>query len=262
MSLKESDRAWEQFGKEDPYFGVLTDEKFRKSNLTDAAKEEFFRSGEDYIADVLAKVHRYIDPTFNIRNALDFGCGVGRLVIPLASIADEVTGIDISPSMLAEARNNYETRNLQNVSLVLADDALSLVNQTYDFVHSFIVFQHIPVPRGEKIFRRLVSKLEAGGVGVVHFTYAKAYVPSRKRVFVQTYVPFGKNLLNLRAGKKFSAPEMQMNPYNLNEILVTMQTAGVTACHVEFTDHDKEFGVVVYFKKGISLASGNAVTSA
>jgi hypothetical protein len=42
-----------KFGKDDPYFGVLTAEKFRKKNLDRAALSEFFASGEDHVAHIL-----------------------------------------------------------------------------------------------------------------------------------------------------------------------------------------------------------------
>ncbi len=91
MFSTDTDKEWEKFGKDDPYFGVLTDNKYQKSNLTDEKKNEFFKSGFDYINNVLANIRQHIDQTFTIKKALDFGCGVGRLVIPLANLAEEVT---------------------------------------------------------------------------------------------------------------------------------------------------------------------------
>ena len=31
-------------------------------------------------------IHQYIDPAFRAQKALDFGCGVGRLIVPLAKM--------------------------------------------------------------------------------------------------------------------------------------------------------------------------------
>ena len=56
-----TDREWEKFGRNDPYFGVITHDKFRKANLTDEKKKEFFRSGYIYIDTVLKKIRKYID---------------------------------------------------------------------------------------------------------------------------------------------------------------------------------------------------------
>lgn len=248
-----SDREWEKFGENDPYFGVLTDDRFRKSNLTDDNKEKFFESGSKYIDAVLETIRQHIDRTFTIKRALDFGCGVGRLVIPLASVAQEVTGIDVSDSMLNEAKKNCEARLIRNVVLVKSDDNLSSLNGKYDFIHSYIVFQHIPVRRGERIFENLIAHLASDGVCVVHFTYAK---DSRRKGFVpflNRYVPLYRNLVNLIKGRKFFAPHMQMNNYDLNHLFLTIQRANCPDFYTTFTDHAGAFGIVVYFKKPRAL---------
>ena len=115
MFNSNTDREWEKFGKDDPYYGVFTHDNYRKSNITDEKKEEFFATGVNYVDDVLKKIRWHIDENFTIKKALDFGCGVGRLVIPLANIAQEVTGIDVSDSMLNEAKKNCSTREIKNV---------------------------------------------------------------------------------------------------------------------------------------------------
>jgi 2-polyprenyl-3-methyl-5-hydroxy-6-metoxy-1,4-benzoquinol methylase len=168
---KNTDREWEKYGKDEPYYGVLTDEKYYKSNLTDQLKEEFFTSGYHQIDGVLRKIRKHIEPSFKICKALDFGCGVGRLVIPLAKISEEVTGVDVSESMLKEAQKNCEFYSIKNVTLVKSDDGLSSIKGKFDFIHSFIVFQHIPIKRGEWIFKNLLEHLEDDGVGVFHFTF-------------------------------------------------------------------------------------------
>jgi len=244
-----TDKHWETYGRNDPYFGVITDDKFRSLNLTDENREEFFRSGEDYIAAIFRNVRRHIAPEFAARSALDFGCGVGRLLIPLAGLAQEVTGIDVSESMLQEARKNCDQRRLSNVSLVKADDSLSRLDRDYDFIHSYIVFQHIPVERGERIFAGLLKRLAPGGVGVVHFTYAKDYKPSVIIPFIKKYVPFANNIINWIKGEGFVSHDMQMNAYDLNHILLAVQKSDVSGFYAEFTHFVGELGLVLYFRK-------------
>ena len=36
-----TDQAWEKWGSQNPYFGVITDEKYRNENISAASKEEF-----------------------------------------------------------------------------------------------------------------------------------------------------------------------------------------------------------------------------
>ena len=55
---------------------------------------------------------------------LDVGCGTGATAIPFAAAVapnGNVTGVDISEPMLAQARQNIATAGAGNVSLVLAD---------------------------------------------------------------------------------------------------------------------------------------------
>ena len=248
MVDKTTDRAWERYGSEDPYFGVLTHEKYRRGRMTDADKEAFLSSGFAHVDEVLATIRRHIDPAFCIDRALDFGCGVARVVIPLAAVATEVTGMDVSESMLKEARRNCDAHGLRNVKLVKSDDELSLLKGSYSLVHSFIVFQHIPVPRGETIFRRLLECLEAGGVAVLHLMYARAHGLGWKDL-IKKHVPLVRSILARRRDRRALAPEMQMNPYDLNRLFAIVQAANVHDVHLQFTDHGGERGVVLYFQK-------------
>jgi len=248
--LSNTDREWEKFGKSDPYFGVVSHDKFLKVNLTDRNKEEFFESGSRYVDDLLGKIKHHVSPAFTVKKALDFGCGVGRLTIPLANVAQEVAGLDVSDSMLSEARKNCDARSIGNVSLFKSDDSLSALKEKYDLIHSFIVFQHIPVTRGERIFENLLEHLENDGVCVVHFTYSSRDQTRNRLVSrIKNLVPFSGNLINLMKGKKFLSPQMQMNTYDLNRLFFTIQTAGVRNSFIEFTDHGGQLGVVAFFQK-------------
>jgi cyclopropane fatty-acyl-phospholipid synthase-like methyltransferase len=249
MFRSDTDKEWEIYGKDDPYFGVITHDKFHKCNLTDENKEEFFRSGSIYIDNVLKKIRQHIDPTFTIKEALDFGCGVGRLVIPLADVAKEVTGIDVSDSMLNEAKKNCEAHSISNVVLVKSDDSLSSLKDKYDFIHSFIVFQHIPVKRGEYIFQNLMAHLEDEGVCVIHVTYAKDDTINKLVSLINNYVPLAKNVINLFKERDFFGPQMQMNTYDLNRLLLIMQKMNICEFHAEYTNHGGVLGVVLFFRK-------------
>jgi ubiquinone/menaquinone biosynthesis C-methylase UbiE len=250
MFYQNTDREWEKFAATDPYFAVLTDDKYRRSDLTEKNKTDFFRSGYDYIDDVLSNIRKYIDAEFTPKKTLDFGCGVGRLVIPLAEIAEHVIGIDVSESMLNEAEKNCESRSIRNVSFLKSDDHLSILNSNYDFIHSFIVFPHIPVKRGERIFRNLLEHLKDGGVCVIHFTYAKTYKVKRLIPWIKNYIPLAKNFINLIEGRHFFYPQMQMNSYDLNKVFYWIQQNKIRDFYAQYTNHGGEFlGILVYFKK-------------
>lgn len=256
-----TDEEWEKWGEKDPYFGVITHDKFRKSKITDEDKKEFFKSGENHINHVLEVCRRHIDKTFIPKKVLDFGCGVGRLVLPLAELAECVVGLDVSESMLKEARINCEKRSLSNIILLKTDDNLSPLDCTFNFIHSFIVFQHIPVLRGRQIFKKLLEHLEDGGICALQFTYAKTIfsenygtqdlaphkkvrIPRGLKHFIYKSLSYKKTL-----HKTEGDPEMQMNPYNANELFFLMQMAGIKNFYIEFTDHCGELGIFLYFQK-------------
>lgn len=54
--------------------------------------------------DALIEYVRSLNIDCPRKHALDFGCGVGRLTQALAAHFDEVTGVDISPSMIKLAK--------------------------------------------------------------------------------------------------------------------------------------------------------------
>jgi cyclopropane fatty-acyl-phospholipid synthase-like methyltransferase len=247
---RKTDRNWERIGESDPYYGVLTEEKFRSANLTEELKEEFFKTGTDHITHVVSRIRQHLDPSYEVHSALDFGCGTGRLVVPLAAIAENVTGVDISEAMLEEARINCESRSLKNVALAKSDDKLSMVSGRFNFIHSIVVFQHIPVSRGEKIFERLLELLEPGGVCVVHFTYGKDSRARKLKELIRKYVPFAQGVRNILNGNKFLEPQMQMNDYNLNRIFFAIQSNLRTSySYVEYVNHDGALGLIVYCRK-------------
>lgn len=251
-----TDSAWEEWGRREPYFGVITNAKFRRAALTEAARNEFFESGRVHVEYVFRMIRKYIAPTFQPVAVLDFGCGVGRSLVHFSPTSEQVVGIDVSPSMLEEARRNCDAFGAGNVRLLVSDDRLSaLVGSEYDLIHSFIVFQHIPPERGREIFRRLLDHLSPNGVGTIHFSYSKTRYaathglapPAPPAVSVSGAVKLWK--VSAASPPAASDPEMQMNPYHLNEVMFMLQRCGVRRFHVEFTDHGGELGVFLFFQK-------------
>jgi SAM-dependent methyltransferase len=242
-----TDIAWEEWGRRDPYFGVITDPKFRRSEINEQNKREFFESGESHVHGILATIRKHVEPGFEPRTVLDFGCGVGRVLVPFARIADEVVGLDVSPSMLLEARRNCDEHQLRNVSLLGSDDSLSALSGSFDLIHSCIVFQHIPVERGRALFAKLLQHLRPGGVGAIQLTYSKTRFASTHGLSPAPPATMSAPDASAQLIAGGADPEIQMNPYNVNEILFLMQCGGVQRFHVEFSDHGGELGIYLFF---------------
>ena len=262
-----TDIEWEKWGARDPYFSVLTNPKFRAAALDDAAREEFFALGRHHVDHVLGLCRAHIDGAFAPQRVLDFGCGVGRLVLPFAAHAAEVVGVDISPSMLAEARRNCERQGLNNVVLVLSDDTLSAVQGQFDLVHTCIVIQHIEIARGLKLFEQLVQRIAPGGLGALHVSFAWDHHAANHGVAPPPPPPAPQpwwlsTRRALRAWIRGPAepaaaaaeapaadPEMQMNFYNMSQLLFVLQQAGAGMVHSQLTDHGGAIGAFMFFRR-------------
>jgi SAM-dependent methyltransferase len=237
-----TDRDWQTLGELDPCWAVLTGEPYRGADLADAETlEAVLDSGRRHVDRVWDVIETHLGGPFTPHRALDFGSGVGRVAIPLAERCGSVVGVEVAESMLATARAVSGRLGLANVRFVKSDDALGEVAGTFDLIHSYIVFQHIPPSRGLRLIRLLLDKLTEGGVGVIHVLYHNPDLASfpanvAKRVWRWLRRPFRR------------VPQMQMNAYPLNEVFRLVQESGGRRVHVLPTDHGGCLGLVICFR--------------
>jgi ubiquinone/menaquinone biosynthesis C-methylase UbiE len=244
-------RQWERYGALDPYYGVLSAPDFHHERLDAATRERFFATGSLYVTELMAAIESWRQPGFECRRALDYGCGVGRLTLPLAAHCEHVYGVDVSPSMLREADRNARRMGVANVQWIVADRLADLQGR-YDLVHSYLVFQHIPVRKGERIFAALLRGLRPGGVGVIHVTLRPSHPMAGFFHWTMKTIPLAYNVFNLTRGRDWSYPHMQMNPYSLNRLGGLLADAGITEWHTRFLPGGTRMaydGAVIAFHK-------------
>lgn len=233
-----TDKAWEKFGRDDPYFGVLAEEKFTADKIGEN-RHEFFASGRWTASRIIARFEEHFGALGRDR-ALDHGCGVGRLALPLAERFSEVVGVDVSPSMLAEARSNADALAATNVRFFLADDGLSAADGEFDLVNSYMTLQHIRVRRGLRILSSLISRVRPGGGLHIHVSVRTDRLRSRALWWASHHIPGVKIWQNVCAGRRWNAPAMQMNNYPLNSIVVLLASNGISELLVS-TEHHASF---------------------
>lgn len=160
MNLTTLQNHWDQLGKDDPFWAVLTDPS--KSGGRWEPKE-FFQTGVTQIASLLEETTALNVPVQRGR-ALDFGCGVGRLSQALAVHFEEVHGVDISPSMLAHANRFNQHAGRCHYHLNAESNLRLFPDQHFDFICSPITLQHIE-PVYEKLYlREFFRILRPGGI--------------------------------------------------------------------------------------------------
>jgi len=250
--VSKTDRDWERWGASSPYYGVLSIDKFRGEHMTTEAEAEFFESGERHVSSIFSRIEAQHAGPFLPMTTLDFGCGVGRLAIPLASRSERVIAMDISDSMLEETRKNCDKRNIVNVKYVKSDDELSVVVAPVDLVHSFIVLQHIAERRGTKIITRLAESVATGGYLAVQFyTMSNANPLVRTAVKLRYGFPPANWLRNAIKSRPIFEQPMQLHTYNLAKILRILRRVGFSQveAHLDTEDGGRFESVFVLARK-------------
>jgi SAM-dependent methyltransferase len=160
MRLSGLRRHWNEYGKSDPLWAILTaaDKKGNRWSI-----DEFLQTGRDEIAGVIA----YLDSRHlhgPRRHALDFGCGAGRLTHALAAYFDRVTGVDIAPSMIDVARRLHPAIPGVEFRVNGSDKLASVETESIDLVYTRLVLQHMPPRYIRAYLAEFVRVLSPGGV--------------------------------------------------------------------------------------------------
>jgi SAM-dependent methyltransferase len=137
----EASEPWERFAEADPYLYILTSLKRRDRGT-------FWESGEKIVQMEFLPLLR----THRVRRllGLEVGCGIGRLILPVARRFQEAVGIDVAPGMVRRAVSFAGENGIKNASFIPASGPQDLLQSSgkyvgrCDFIYSLLVFQHIP----------------------------------------------------------------------------------------------------------------------
>jgi 2-polyprenyl-3-methyl-5-hydroxy-6-metoxy-1,4-benzoquinol methylase len=96
---------------------------------------------------------------------LDVGCGVGRWSSLLAARGGQVTGMDLSPTMIAEAQRRAKAMHVAERCRFLVQDLAQLdAGETFDLIVGVTVLQHILEPKAlQAAVQRMADHLAPGG---------------------------------------------------------------------------------------------------
>lgn len=156
-------REWRLLAQDDPLFAVAA---WRGKERGGWTPEDFYAAGLEDWADFKRVWTQYAHLG---GTCVEIGCGAGRITQGLAATFDHVVALDVSPDMLALARNQ-----VPEAEFVLVDSTtIPLAEESVDAVFSCHVLQHLETAADVGAYLGDAHRvLRAGGTAMVHLLLA------------------------------------------------------------------------------------------
>jgi ubiquinone/menaquinone biosynthesis C-methylase UbiE len=182
VSLNRVRRQWNAHARHDALAAILT----RDADKPAWDFETFLETGRQDVARLMLDADRLV-PGLERRRALDFGCGVGRLTCALAEHFEKVVGVDISESMIEQARAVNQRPDRVSYQLNTGRDLRQLPSGHFNLICSWIVLQHMPPALIRGYLAELMRVLGPGGLLAFQLPGAEVQNDARRR-FVEAPV--------------------------------------------------------------------------
>lgn len=158
-----SKSKWNSLAEQNAKYFVLSEygENVSEKEFDDAGLRDYdlLIEGDQLLKDKLGD--------YGDKKVLEVGCGLGRLTKFLGENFRDVYGTDISEVMIGGAKKRLEGKN--NIHLSVVDGVnYPFIDNFFDLVFSFIVFQHMP---NKEVVRRnleeVIRVLKPGGIAKI-----------------------------------------------------------------------------------------------
>ena len=232
MDLKELQKNWDLFGKLDPLAAIFKPEiRGKKWSV-----EEFFELGRQEIDALMKDI---ISTGFNLsrRTALDFGCGVGRVTQALARYFENVSGIDIAPSMIELAKQYNRFPEKCTYFLNESADLKLFPDNHFNFVYSNITLQHIEPRYSINYLKEFLRVLVPEGLLVFQLPSERVIQPEdqkwerRLKRSIRPFIP--KVLLNSYYSSRGIKPEETPEDHPQMEMYAVPQEVVVRSLEID-----------------------------
>jgi SAM-dependent methyltransferase len=255
-----SDPRWEAFAEREPYFAVLPTPQFLRAHLTADAERRFFESGEALVEGMYRLIEERLAPDFAPTSILEYGCGIGRLAIPLARRAARrggtVVAVDRSPVMLGLARGETQRHGVGNVEFATPAE-FRAGDKTFDFVSCYFVLQRVRQADGLRLIRDLLARLAPGGIAALLVPYESNVGPAIRSVrWLREQTPVVNGVINVLRGRPAADPFIASHPYELSRVLGVVQEQLVGRMNVLLEPQDDLKMALLFVERPLTATSG------
>lgn len=253
MPSRHAQSAFDDFAAREPYFAVVTAPRFLRANLTPDHEREFFASGEILADKLFGIIEAGLVPKFAPVSMLEYGCGVGRLAIPLSRRPGSVTAVDRSGVMLDLGTRESARRGAGHIVFQTPEEFAS-ASRKFDLVVCYHVLQRLRRSHGLALIRQLVDRISAGGVGVFQWplnTGVSLAVEITR--WARERMPGVNGVMNSLRGKPATDPFIPTHAYALDDVLAVLKSAHCHDLHVVFERaEDLDYAIVLARKPAVS----------
>jgi ubiquinone/menaquinone biosynthesis C-methylase UbiE len=219
-----SNTEWQQWGREDPLWGVATWANKHKDGSSPWTEEEFYAVGESDFQDFFRQWQHY---GVSQERCLEIGCGAGRLTRQLALAFHQVDAVDVSQDMIERARRAVG----HNVQFSLVDGLnLPQPDNSATAVFSALVLQHLDSAElGFTYFREFFRVLEPEGTLMIQIPlYRQPYNSSSMRRLMDKAYRCYRLLGSLRANvkRRTGRPVMRVSSYSIESTIDALAAIG------------------------------------
>jgi SAM-dependent methyltransferase len=129
---------WNRRAREDAHYYVAFGRRRQE-------QAEFEATAADVVRDLTRELRHLGRPADHLAmRALEVGCGPGRVMLPMSRRFREIHGVDVSDEMIRQARERLSQSPNAHAHVNSGLDLEEFADETFDFVYSYAVFQHIP----------------------------------------------------------------------------------------------------------------------
>ncbi|KAK4443196.1 S-adenosyl-L-methionine-dependent methyltransferase [Podospora aff. communis PSN243] len=121
----------------------------------------------------------HLRPTSHV---LDIGCGPATITVGLAALVANVTAVELTDEILAQARETIASTKTTNITLVVADllAGLPFPDDSFDVVFSSQLFPHLPTAEMKaKALEEMRRVLKPGGISATRDAAELHFYPGR-----------------------------------------------------------------------------------